>query len=62
MNPILVINENDDAIEHLLKVSAGIDSMVLGETQILGQVRDSFLEARQSEQQVLFLMNYLNKL
>lgn len=43
----LVINENDKAIEHLMKVSAGMDSMVLGETQILGQVRDSFLEAQE---------------
>lgn len=42
----LVINEDDKAIEHLMKVSAGMDSMVLGETQILGQVRDSFLEAQ----------------
>lgn len=39
----LIIQENDGAIEHLLRVAAGIDSMVLGETQILGQVRDSFL-------------------
>ena len=42
----LIIQENDGAIEHLLRVSAGIDSMVLGETQILGQVRDSFLEGQ----------------
>ncbi len=42
----LVIEENDGAIEHLLKLSSGMDSMVLGETQILGQVRDSFLEAQ----------------
>lgn len=42
----LVIEENDKAIEHLLKLSSGMDSMVLGETQILGQVRDSFLEAQ----------------
>ncbi|WP_172369013.1 glutamyl-tRNA reductase [Sporosarcina jiandibaonis] len=42
----LVVNENDKAIEHLMKVAAGMDSMVLGETQILGQVRDSFLEAQ----------------
>jgi len=42
----LILNENDKAVEHLLKVSAGMDSMVLGETQILGQVRDSFLEAQ----------------
>ncbi|KXH87293.1 glutamyl-tRNA reductase [Sporosarcina sp. HYO08] len=43
----LVIRENDGAVEHLMRVSAGIDSMVLGETQILGQVRDSFLQAQE---------------
>lgn len=42
----LVIHENDKAIEHLLKVSVGMDSMVLGETQILGQVRERFFEAQ----------------
>ena len=42
----LTLSENDRAVEHLMKVSAGMDSMVLGETQILGQVRDSFLEAQ----------------
>lgn len=38
--------EEDGAVDHLMRVSAGIDSMVLGETQILGQVRDSFLLAQ----------------
>ncbi len=42
----LVIHENDKAIEHLMKVSTGMDSMVLGETQILGQIRDGFLNAQ----------------
>ena len=42
----LIIHEHDGAIEHLMRVSAGIDSMVLGETQILGQVRNSFLEGQ----------------
>ncbi len=46
LSPHLLIYENDAAIEHLMRVSAGIDSMVLGETQILGQVRDSFLEGQ----------------
>lgn len=43
----LFIREQDHAIEHLFHVTAGIDSMVLGETQILGQVRKSFLEGQQ---------------
>jgi len=42
----LQITEDDGAIEHLLRVATGLDSMVLGETQILGQVKDSFLTAQ----------------
>lgn len=41
--PFLFIYEQDGAIEHLFKVSCGLNSMVLGETQILGQVRSSFM-------------------
>lgn len=43
----LYIRENDRSMQHLFKVTSGIDSMVLGETQILGQVKHSFLEAQQ---------------
>lgn len=43
----LFIYENDGAMEHLFRVTAGIDSMVLGETQILGQVRKSFLDGQE---------------
>lgn len=43
----LVIQEEDAALEHLFKVTAGIDSMVLGETQILGQVKKSFLNGQE---------------
>ncbi len=38
----LTIVDGNEAIEHLFKLTAGLDSMVLGETQILGQVRDAF--------------------
>lgn len=33
--------QHTQAVEHLYRVSAGIDSMVLGESQILGQVREA---------------------
>lgn len=42
-SPFLFIYEQDGAIEHLFKVACGLDSLVIGETQILGQVRTSFL-------------------
>ncbi len=37
--------EGHEALAHVLSVSAGLDSMVLGETQILGQVRHAYEEA-----------------
>ncbi|TDQ37942.1 glutamyl-tRNA reductase [Aureibacillus halotolerans] len=52
--------EDDDAIQHLFEVSCGLDSMVLGETQILGQIKDSFLIA-QREQTTGTLFNQLFK-
>ncbi|MDA1668207.1 glutamyl-tRNA reductase [Bacillus cereus] len=45
--PYLTIFEHDGAIDHLFRVTCGLDSMVVGETQILGQIKDSFLEAQQ---------------
>lgn len=39
--------ESGEAIGHLLRVASGLDSMVLGEEQVLGQVRHSIAEARE---------------
>lgn len=46
-SPYLSIYEQDEAVEHLFKVTTGLNSMILGETQIIGQVRSSFLLAQQ---------------
>lgn len=43
---IIDVKVGDEAIEHLFYVTAGLDSMVLGETQILGQIRDAFFKAQ----------------
>ncbi|MUV39413.1 Glutamyl-tRNA reductase [Lentibacillus sp. JNUCC-1] len=45
----LQISENEAATQHLFKVVSGLDSMVLGETQILGQIRDAFLAAQKAQ-------------
>ncbi|RRN74148.1 glutamyl-tRNA reductase [Peribacillus simplex] len=39
----LFIYEGDGAVEHLFSVICGLNSMILGETQILGQVRTSYM-------------------
>ncbi|KGX88063.1 glutamyl-tRNA reductase [Pontibacillus marinus] len=47
-SPFLSMYEADGAIEHLFRVTCGLDSMVIGETQILGQMKQSFLQAQEA--------------
>jgi len=41
----LYLYRHEQCIHHLFRVTSGLDSMVLGESQILGQVRDAFATA-----------------
>src|SRR5215472_1572920 len=41
LTPYLYVHYEDRAVQHLLSVACGLDSMVIGEGQILGQVRQA---------------------
>ena len=45
----LEICDNHDAFEHLLKLTSGLESLVVGEEQILGQIKESIAVARDTK-------------
>ena len=42
LSPYLYEKHSDEAVRHIFRVTASLDSMVLGEPQILGQVKDAY--------------------
>jgi glutamyl-tRNA reductase len=42
------VHHGDDAVSHMMKVASGLDSMVLGEPQILGQMKSCFAVAQKA--------------
>ena len=47
VGPHLYVRRDRDAVAHLFRVASGLDSMILGEAQIHGQVRDAWENCRQ---------------
>ena len=58
LNPHIYALPQSQAVRHAFRVASGLDSMVLGETQILGQMKD----AVRSADEVGALGTYLNQL
>lgn len=49
------------SVEHLFRVASGLNSMVLGETEITGQVKDAYLEAHKHRQTGKVLNNLFQR-
>ena len=49
------ILEGDGAILHLLRLASGLESMIVGEDQILGQIKKSYLKAKELKKTTKFL-------
>jgi glutamyl-tRNA reductase len=47
LTPCLYVHYEDRAVQHMLAVACGLDSMVIGESQILGQLRQALRIARE---------------
>jgi len=48
LDPHLYTHRSDQAVRHVMRVASGLDSMVLGEPQILGQLKAAYGVARTS--------------
>ena len=46
VRPYIFVHPEQKAVRHVLRVASGLDSLVLGEPQILGQIKDAYAKAR----------------
>lgn len=49
LDPYFYMHKDAEAVRHLLRVAGGMDSLVLGESQILGQLKQAWQEAREAQ-------------
>lgn len=53
--------ENEEAVQHLFMVAASLDSMIVGEAQILGQLKEAYRFASEQKTSGLILNKLLHK-
>ena len=46
INPTLYWHQDQNAVNHMMRVACGLDSLVLGEPQILGQMKQAYSQAK----------------
>ncbi len=61
LRPFIYIHKNEQAIRHLFTVGASLDSMVVGEPQILGQLKDAYRNAVSSHSSGTIINRLLHK-
>lgn len=59
--PHVYAHEGNDAVVHLFRVASGLDSLVLGEPQILGQLKDAYRRALEEKSAKVILNRLLHK-
>lgn len=47
--PCLYVHQDKDAVRHVIRVAASLDSLVVGEAQIMGQLKQGFERSRQND-------------
>src|SRR5690606_23753148 len=60
MNSVVSIYENDEAVQHLFKVSAGLKSQILGDFEIIGQIKTWFRRFKKYHTSGAFLERLIN--
>ncbi|MCU0587419.1 MAG: glutamyl-tRNA reductase [Syntrophobacteraceae bacterium] len=61
LDPYCYVYEDGEAVEHLFRVASSLDSMVIGEPQILGQIKAAYREATEYRSVGVILNRLLHK-